>query len=110
MSSKDGDAPHRPPIDTVALRNERDGNDRRNLDAKIDASGDLVLSGQDLGPKVREFFHTDEYEYSYTIPAHYKDSMLLRLLAEKFEAEFSLDDWLQSHAIPYEFSNWYTPD
>ena len=50
-------------------------------------NGVLALNGQDLGPKVREFFHTDEYEYFYRVPAPYKNTLLLYLLKEKFEGE-----------------------
>lgn len=99
-----------PPIDRVVLRDERDGKDTRHVEAAIDNQGDLVLSGQDLGPKVQAFFRTHEYEYFYNIPANYKDTLLLRLLEEKFKPEFLFDDWLKAHGIPYEFSNWYSPD
>ena len=73
-------------------------------------NGVLALNGQDLGPKVREFFHTDEYEYFYRVPAPYKNTLLLCLLKEKFEAGFVFNDWLDEHRIPYEFFNWYSPD
>src|SRR5213592_2233110 len=105
MTSEGEGATRRPPIDRVVLRDERDGKDTRNLQAEINEDGDLVLAGQDLGPTVREFFQTHEYEYFYTTPAGYK-----RFLEEKFEAGFSFDDWLTARGIPYKFFNWYSPD
>jgi hypothetical protein len=92
------------------LRDERNGRDTRHLEGSLDAAGDLVLSGQDLGPEVRKFFGTDEYEYFYRIPARYKDTLLLKLLKEKLDEGVTLDDWLNEHGIPYQFHNWYSPD
>jgi hypothetical protein len=101
---------HQPPIDRIVLRDERIGSDTRHLEAAIDAGGDLVLTGQDLGPEVRKILGSDEYEYSHTIDATYKDTMLLRLLKDKFDEGMLFDDWLKEHGIPHEFHNWYSPD
>jgi hypothetical protein len=99
-----------PPIDRIVLRDEQEGRDTRHLEARIDAEGDLVLEGQDLGPQVRKFFRTGEYEYFYKIPAGYKDTLLLKLLKEKFDEGVVLDKWLKEHGVPYRFFNWYSPD
>ena len=101
---------HQPPIDGIVLRAEREGSDSRHLEGCIDDSGDLVLNGQDLGPEVRRVFGTNEYEYFYRISAAYKDTVLLKLLKEKFNDGMLFDDWLKDHGIPYEFHNWYSPD
>ena len=52
----------------VVLVDERSGPDSRRIWALIDADGNLVISGQDIGPKVERFFGSDEYEFSHTIP------------------------------------------
>jgi hypothetical protein len=101
-------AQHKRPIKRIVLRKERKGKDSRHLEAKVEDNGELILSGQDLGPEVRRFFQTDEYEYFYRVPSSYKDTVLLRLLKEKFDEEdFLLDEWLQKHGILYEFENYF---
>jgi hypothetical protein len=53
---------------TVYLREERSGRDRRWLDAYIDAEGNLVISGHDLGPATAVMSDEHEYEWSHTFP------------------------------------------
>jgi hypothetical protein len=97
---------HKRPIKRLVLFNKR----RRHLEASIDDNGELVLEGQDLGPVVRNFFGAGEYEYFYRIPSRYKDTLLLRLLKDRFNEDFLFDDWLKKHGVPYAFSNYYSPD
>lgn len=52
----------------VVLIDERSGADSRRIWASLDADGSLVISGQDIGPKVERFFGTDEYEFSHKVP------------------------------------------
>jgi len=51
----------------VVLRNTRDADGTRYLEASINAEGDLVIEGQDLGPGVEEIFGIREYEWAWTI-------------------------------------------
>jgi len=49
----------------------------RTLVAKIGSEGDLVLEGHDLSPAVSEFWPEDEYQWWLTVPARYKNAVLL---------------------------------
>ena len=69
----------------VVLVDEKSGADTRHIWASLDLDGSLKISGQDLGPKVESFFGTDEYEFSYTVPAIYLESFFSMLGIEKFE-------------------------
>jgi hypothetical protein len=41
----------------------------RHVTAKLTEDGNMVISGQDIGPSVERIFGSDEYEYAHTIPA-----------------------------------------
>ena len=59
-----------PRTEVVLLDEWLDG-ESRHVTAKLNEDGDLVISGQDIGPSVERIFGSDEYEYSHTIPAAY---------------------------------------
>ncbi len=50
-------------VNCVVLRDTRDEGGARYLEAAIKSNGDLVISGQDLGPGVKAFFGVSEYEW-----------------------------------------------
>lgn len=54
-------------VRTVTLRDETDGPNSRGLWAYIDASGDLHIDGQDLGPLTAPVSTDGEYEWFDTI-------------------------------------------
>lgn len=54
---------------TVVLRNERFSEDRRYLEAHLDADGNLHIDGQDLGPGTAIVSDDGEYEWLITIAA-----------------------------------------
>ena len=56
-----------PRTEVVLLDEWIDGESRRVV-AKLAEDGDLVISGQDIGPSVERIFGSNEYEYSHTIP------------------------------------------
>ena len=97
----------------------------------IDPSGNLVISGHDLGPQVASIFADDEYEYWLKIrPEHLPaldadlrhlltelgslapaDASLLELLQSCFQQAIFASDvgfrsWLQTKSIPSEFFSW----
>ena len=47
---------------SIRLRADITGHDRRCLSATVDGDGDLVLSGQDLGPRTSMVSSGGEYE------------------------------------------------
>ena len=59
-----------PRTEVVLLDEWLDG-ESRHVTAKLSQDGNLVISGQDIGSSVERIFGSDEYEYSYTIPAAY---------------------------------------
>jgi hypothetical protein len=59
------------PRTEVVLLNEWLDGESRHVTAKLTDDGNLVISGQDIGPSVERVFGSDEYEYSHTIPAPY---------------------------------------
>jgi hypothetical protein len=59
------------PVKEVTLLEERNGADSRSVWASLAENGDLIISGQDIGPGVERVFGSDEYEFSHTIPSDY---------------------------------------
>ena len=71
---------------TVALREERNGEDSRYLDARLEANGDLRISGQDLGPGTWPVNSDGEYEWVKVVPAEHVPA-LMRLLGAAADAD-----------------------
>ena len=59
------------PLKEVVLVEERSGADSRIIWASLAENGDLIISGQDIGPGVERVFGSDEYEFAHTIPFDY---------------------------------------
>lgn len=59
------------PLKEVVLLEEQNGADSRSIWASLTENGDLIISGQDIGPGVERVFGSDEYEFSHTIPSDY---------------------------------------
>ena len=59
------------PLKEVVLLEEQNGADSRSVWASLTENGDLIISGQDIGPGVERVFGSDEYEFSHTIPSDY---------------------------------------
>lgn len=64
---------------TVSLRAEQDGRDHRYLRATLNTHGDLVIEGQDLGPKTASVSSDGEYEWSRTILREHIPQLLILL-------------------------------
>lgn len=73
------------------------------LTARIDERGDLILDGYDSGALVEEVWGSDDYEYSLTVKAEYKDTILLNLIKEKFANDSQFRTWLDEKRIPSDF-------
>ena len=59
------------PLKEVVLVEERSGADSRIIWASLAENGDLIISGQDIGPGVERAFGSNEYEFAHTIPFDY---------------------------------------
>ena len=103
----------------VVLRDERDGTDRRHLEARVDASGDLHIDGQDLGPGTAVVSSDGEYEWFQTIRAidvgallaalgHPEDADVLEVLAQQFTGpgSYRLEEVLRAGVVPIERQVW----
>ncbi len=71
------------PLKEVVLLEERNGADSRSVWASLAENGDLIISGQDIGPGVERVFGSDEYEFSHTFPSDYVSPFLKILGATK---------------------------
>jgi hypothetical protein len=77
----------------------------RSVGALIMPNGDLVISGLDWGSGPNSHFGGD-YEYSATVPAHLKDSVLLLLLGQRFKDYPPVREWLEEQGIPFKDWAW----
>ena len=59
------------PLKEVVLLEERNGADSRSVWASLAENGNLIISGQDIGPGVERVFGSDEYEFSHRVPSDY---------------------------------------
>ena len=86
----------------VTLRDERDGLDRRHLEAYLDTNGSLHIDGQDLGPGTGTVSGDGEYEWFETIAARdlprlaallgaLPDEGILELLERKYRGKGSYE-------------------
>ena len=96
-------------IKSIVLRHSRG----RHLKASINAKGDLVIEGQDLGSEVEGILGYSEYEWAWTISANDCDRLraalgaksdLLSALGERFSGENAADlqSFLESEGIEFE--------
>lgn len=72
-------------VSEVVLVDECSGADSRRIWASLDANGNLVISGQDIGPKVERIFGSTEYEFSHTVPVAYLAAFFDLLGVDKFQ-------------------------
>jgi hypothetical protein len=99
----------------------RSGRTNYVLTASRNREGDLLVSGADLSPWVKEMFSTDEYEYFYLVKAPdvgrvcaalgaTEDDLFDRIRAllapHQTEASGQWKAWLTAQGIPFEFSVW----
>jgi len=98
-----------PKAKSVSLYEQR-GETSRFIDAEIVESGDLVVSGQDVGKAPREFWGDADYEFWVFVPSGHKDDVLLALMERLYGGNASaVSDFrnpLKSRGIPNEFDTW----
>ena len=80
------------------------------IDAEIKGTGDLQLSGQDVGEAPRKFYGDSDYEYWLTVSKEHKDDVLLLLLEKMYSGNSSVisefKELLESSGIPCKFHSW----
>ncbi|MFX1259686.1 MAG: hypothetical protein ACFFAN_17675, partial [Promethearchaeota archaeon] len=76
------------------------------LSAEIQDTGDLLLSGYDCGPSVKEYFGDYDHEYWLTVKFEFVPKILLNLIKERFKNDLEFKDWLNEKKIPYDFKTY----
>ena len=93
---------------------EQPGETSIRISAEIHKSGDLQLSGQDIGKGPQEVFGDSDHEYWLRVPAGQKDLLLLALLESLYKGDAcaisKLREILVAKKIPGEFFCPVTPD
>jgi hypothetical protein len=104
-----------PEVKKVVLRDERSGQDSRNLWAYMSEDGSLHVDGQDLGPATAPVSADGEYEWFKTVRAAdlprlvellggHAGADVLDLLAERYTGagSYELERVLRESGIPVE--------
>ena len=97
----------------VVLRQNRDADGSRLLEASMSVEGDVLIEGYDLGDGVERVFGVREYEWAWTIPAATVPALLralevtdnvLAALQDRFSGDNAalLGVFLESNGIPTE--------
>ena len=80
------------------------------IDAEIADSGDLLMSGQDVGEAPKEFWGDADYEYWVQVSAEHKDRLLLALVEKVYRgnprAVSEFRAFLKEKGIPSTFQSW----
>ncbi|MGQ4912723.1 MAG: hypothetical protein ACP6KW_11185 [Candidatus Thorarchaeota archaeon] len=80
------------------------------IDIEVDADGNLVMSGQDLGKAPSEYWGDSDYEYWIVVKKEQRDLLLLSLIQEMFggshDAFSRFREFLIERDIRYDFDSW----
>jgi len=89
---------------------ERRGETSVFIDIEIKDTGEVLMSGQDLGKAPEEFWGDSDYEYWLYVNQDQKDLLLLSLIKKLFggssEAFSKFREFLIEYNIPYQFDSW----
>lgn len=91
--------------------------DQSHREVQLDADGDLVWAGHDMGPAVASVFGGSEYEFLRTIRAAHLPALtqalsgrpgadVAQLVWQRFESDVALNQFAEAHGIPTEFSSY----
>ena len=67
------------------------GNEATSIEANFDNSGNLVISGADIGPSVETYWGDIDYEYFLSVYKKDMEKLFLLLLKESFNSKEALD-------------------
>ncbi len=87
-------------VTSVTLRREtsQNGNSRDLITVRAD--GTIHGDAFDTGPMAESHWGGD-YEYDLYVDSDWRDTVMLRLLQERFISVSDFRNWLQSHGIPH---------
>jgi hypothetical protein len=94
------------PLKSVTLGRTQSESVRSTLWAVILDDAALEIERSDYGPVVDEVWHRDEHEYNVTVPADYKDTVLLLLIKDYVRDDVAFRGWLEEKGIPFQTSMW----
>ncbi len=94
------------PIRALLIRSEETSDGYSRLEVRIDEAESLVMEGSDAGEEVRRLFGDSDFEYWLTVPAAFKDTVLLCLILDRFQSVHDLRAWLEQRSIPCEFTSY----
>lgn len=80
------------------------------IDIEIKETGEVLMSGQDVGKAPEEFWGDSDYEYWLYVGQEGKDLLLLSLIKKMFggrsDAFSKFREFLIEYKIPYQFDSW----
>jgi hypothetical protein len=94
------------PLNQLVIKSEVYGEERTDLKLIIEPDGTLVMDGCDSGPRVEEAWGDSDYEYWVKVAPQWKDTVLMRLIAERFNTSSEFMEWLKNKGIPYDFDSY----
>ena len=84
----------------ITIYDNLEGKNHYSLTAEINDDGNLILSGIDSGPFVKDYFWDYDYEYWLTVEKDHVSTVLLYLIKERFKTDGEFKEWLQEKDIP----------
>ena len=90
-------------MNKVTIYDRKEGENHYSLTAEINEEGDLLLTGVDSGPFVKDYFGDYDYEYWLTVKKEHLSTVLLHLIKECFNTDSEFKEWLNERAVPSEF-------
>ena len=75
----------------MEIYKEEKGNEATQIEANFDNSGNLVISGADIGPSVEAYWGDIDYEYFLSVYKKDMEKLFLLLLKESFNSKEALD-------------------
>jgi hypothetical protein len=89
---------------------ERRGETSVFIDIEIKDTGEVLMSGQDVGKAPEEYWGDSDYEYWLYVSQDNKDLLLLSLIKKLFggnsDAFSKFREFLIEYNIPYKFDSW----
>ncbi len=94
------------PLKSVVLQRLEGDQAAWTVWAVITDAGELEIERSDYGPRVDDGWARDESEFNLTVPAEFKDTVLLLLIQERFSDEAAFRQWLTEKGLPFRESHY----
>lgn len=90
----------------IIIYDRKEGENHYSLTTEINEEGDLLLTGVDSGPFVKDYFGDYDYEYWLSVKEEHVSTVLLYLIKERFKTDGEFKEWLKEKEVPSEFSSY----